>query len=156
MPDAEVVDFPTAEATAPDPQKTYVLELKNGGQRRLTVPANWKVTFGPTVPFERKGAGGYRGDEGTWSLRLYEGSDKLRAIFTDVRAFRDTSIVITEKRIRTKRQTVDKASTKGGKTVIAEARIEEWVDPDSPDTDDKTPTEYMKLDYKHDDLDTDF
>lgn len=141
----------TVDAT--EEKKTYLLETKNGGQRRLTVPSSWKVTFGPTVPFERKGAGGYRGDEGTWALRLYEKGDKLRAIFTDVKSFRDMDIQVQEKRITTKRQTVEKADRHGGKNVVAEARIEEWVDPDSPESDDsKTPEEYLRLEHRENDL----
>lgn len=126
--------------------KTYVLELKNGSQRKLTVPADWRVTFGPTVPFERKSGGGFgNGGDGIWALRLYEAKDKLRAIFTDVRAFRDTDIKLMEKRTRVKRQVLEKESRKGGKQVVAEARIEEWADPDAPDTD--VPSEYLSLEH---------
>jgi len=139
-----------------EPKRTYLLELKNGGQRKLTVPAGWKVTFGPTVPFERKGSAGYRGDEGTWALRLYEKGDRLRAIFTDVRSFRDLSISVEEKRIRTKRQTIEKASSKGGKAVVAEAKIEEWVNPDDPDASSGVVDDFLRLDYKHDEGDIEF
>lgn len=127
--------------------KEYLLELKNGQQRRLKVPASWKITFGPTVPFERKQGRGFNEDNGIWALRLYDGT-ALRAIFTDVRMFRDLSIAVAEKRIRTKRQVMEKESRKGGKAVVAEARIEEWVDPDAPES--GVPEEdYLRLDYKH-------
>lgn len=133
-------------------KKTYLLETRGGSQRKLTVPAAWKVTFGPTTPYEKKD--GYHGKDHVWALRLYEGT-KLRGIFTDVKSFRDMDIAIIEKRIRTKRQVMEKASKSGGKAVVAEARIEEWVDPDDPACD--TPSEdYLRLEHKADEGDLEF
>lgn len=135
-------------AASKNGNRVYLLELKGGKQRRVTVPNTWKVTFGPTIPYVKNE---HRGNE-CWSLRFYEKTkDNLRAIFTDVVSFRDSEIPVSEKRIRTKRQVVEKESQKGGKAVIAEARIEEWIDPDAPDTEDAMPTDYLRLDYKHDD-----
>lgn len=118
--------------------KTYILELKNGQQRRVTVPANWKVTFGPLIPGERGGG------NGCLALRFYETKDKQRAIFTDVKSFRDSEIPILEKRVKTKRQVVEKASKQGQKGVVVEAKIEDWVNPDEPE---ETPEEFLSLDH---------
>lgn len=123
---------------------TYLLETKSGQQRKVTVPAGWRVTFGPTVPFARKEGRSY-GDE-LWALRFYADKD-LKAIFTDVKSFREMSeISVSEKRVKTQRQSFSKDGKKGGKAVIAEARIEEWVDPDDPEA-DTTPSEFLKLGF---------
>lgn len=130
----------------------YLLELKNGNQRRLTVPSNWTVTFGPTVPFEAKSGGRY---DNCWALRLYEGStkSKLRAIFTDVVSFRDMGIKVLEKQVRVKRSTIQKASHKGGKSVEVEARMEAWVDPDEPES-MKIEPDFTKLEFKPEDIES--
>lgn len=129
--------------------KTYLLETKGGKKKRLTLPASYSLTFGPTIPYQR----GHSPDSSAWSLRIYReaGKKQLAAIFTDVKSFRDMDLGITEQRVRTKRQVMEKASTKGGKAVVAEARIEEWIDPDEPDTEDSTPSEYLSLEHKTDD-----
>lgn len=106
--------------------KTYILELKGGKQRKLEVPEDWKVTFGPLIP-------GERGGNGTLALRFYEGKDKQRAIFTDVQSFRDASIPILEKVTRTQSKRHTKNTPEGAKDFIVEARMTEWRDPDSPE-----------------------
>lgn len=141
-------------AKAQNVKTTYLLQLKSGQERRITCPNGWKITFGPTVPFERKNGRGYNEEQGIWALRLYDGT-KLKAIFTDVRMFRELETIgVSEKRVRTKRQVLEKESKKGGKAVVAEARIEEWVDPDSPE-EGVVPEEYLKLDYQHTERDVD-
>lgn len=107
--------------------KTYILELKNGNTRRVEVPANWKLTFGPTVPY----AGKYTGTSEGTALRFYEGNkENLRAIFTDVKSFRDSSIPVMERKTETTRQVVQRQDAGGAKNVIVEARVTEWVNPD--------------------------
>src|SRR5215472_17483150 len=66
--------------------KTYIIH-RNYETLRVTVPASWKVTFGPGVPFSNPKNGCT-----SWALRFYEAKDKQRAIFTDVISFFDTSI----------------------------------------------------------------
>ena len=34
-------------------EKTYHVKFKNGDEKRITVPADWKVTFGPCVVKDR-------------------------------------------------------------------------------------------------------
>lgn len=115
-----------------DKTTVYILDLANGNQRRVTVPSTWKVTFGPAVPFVKNTAG-HMVDRG-YALRFYEGNkENQRAIFTDVQSFRDQAIPIEEKITRTKRQTMRKEHGRGGhKDVEVEARVTEWVNPDSP------------------------
>jgi hypothetical protein len=108
-------------------QKTYILELLNGDLRRITVPETWKLTFGPVVPYSGKGGS----SDGRVCLRFYEGSkENLRAVFTDVRAFRDESMEIRERRTEVKRQVVQRRDGGGMKNVEVEARVTEWVNPD--------------------------
>lgn len=109
-------------------KKTYILTLRNGELRKVTVPANWKLTFGPTVPYAGK-ATGY--DHGT-ALRFYEGSSKenLRAAFTDVMAFRDAAMEVQERKTEIKQEVVAMQSEGGSKSAVVEARITTWVNPD--------------------------
>lgn len=73
---------------------TYFVRRANNKEQYITVPAAWKVTFGPLAPgsktFHDYAAKG-------WTLRFYEAKDKQRAVFTDVFEFRDMSIQITDK-----------------------------------------------------------
>jgi hypothetical protein len=67
----------------------YEIKTRSEGRVRVTVPEDWKVTFGPVAP----GAGKYAGG-GELALRFYESDTKQRAIFTDVQSFRDLSIPV--------------------------------------------------------------
>ncbi len=137
---------PTKTSTTKSPSEgmiTYAMRCRKGGERRVTVPAPWKVTFGPTIPYKK----GHDPESGVWSVRMYDG-DKLRAIFTDVESFRDTSIQVLEKRVRSKRQVVEKAAKHGGRSAVVEATIETWVDPDAPDEANEDDQEFLQLDHK--------
>lgn len=74
--------------------KTYILTLTNGGERHVTVPATWQLTFGQLVPYAAKKA--YE-DAGPAALRFYEGTkDNLRAVMIDVVGIRDSSAIVAE------------------------------------------------------------
>lgn len=113
-----------------DPKnKIYILELTGGGVRRVTVPASWKLTFGPTIPYAGKGMTSVAG--GGTALRFYEGNkENLRAVFTDVKAFRDAAMPVMERRTQVQRKVVEKKTPSGTKNVEVEARVTEWVNPD--------------------------
>lgn len=114
-------------------KKTYILTLKDGGIRKVTVPATWKMTYGSVAPWQNKGM-----DSGpkVYALRFYEGSEKnLRAVFTDVVSLRDESIEIVEKRTSIKRQVLQKNTRNGARDVHVEARVSEWVNPDKEESD---------------------
>ena len=89
---------------------TCVLELKDGGLRRVTVPSAWKVTFGPLAPANKGGNGGL-------CLRMYEDNTRQRAIFTDVRTFRDASIPIEERVTKTDEQVVWQETPEGREAI---------------------------------------
>lgn len=111
--------------------KTYILELKNGDQRKMTVPTHWKLTFGNVVPYEGKGN---RPGEYRVALRIYgESKEDLRAVMTDVVSFRDANMGILEKRTSVQRKGGTLRTEHGSKDVVYEARMTEWVDPDKED-----------------------
>lgn len=124
----------TTDKTETVKNKTYILTLNNNDIRKVTVPGNWKLTFGPTIPYAGKGTGINNGT----ALRFYEGDkDKLRACFTDVKAFRDADIPVQERRTQTSRKVVQKAAPGGAKNVEVIAQVTEWFDPDNVmDTED--------------------
>lgn len=132
-----------------DEKKTYILTLKNGSTRKITIPANWKMTYGSVVPFN-----GQRGsDHHGVALRLYEGNkENLRAVMADVVAIRDASIQVLEKRTQVKRQTAQRQTPQGMKDVVIEARMSEWTDPDA-DEDTPVPSEFLSLGHKKKDDD---
>lgn len=107
--------------------KVLVIQGRGNKQRRVVVPADATVTFGPTVPFERKS-----GDD-DWSLRVYAdvGKKKLLAVFAGVAGFHELgTIKISERRVKSKRHVMEKDSKDFSKGTVMEARVEEWVDPD--------------------------
>lgn len=88
---------------APKPKKIYNLKLVGGGERKITIPANWKLTFGNVLPFNKQKLGGTGGPynppgdgwESRVVLRVYEGSkDNLRAVWNDVVSFHCEDIYI--------------------------------------------------------------
>lgn len=128
---------------APQEDKTYILTLASGDTRKITIPSTWKMTFGQLVPYDGRRD---RGGQLPVALRFYEGSkDNLRAVMTDVVAFRDASIQVMEKRTSVKRQIVQKATAQGNKNVEVEARMTEWVNPDAEADDQEAPNEFLTL-----------
>jgi hypothetical protein len=67
--------------------KTYLIE-RSGETIQIDIPEDWKVTYGPVTPGSK---GSYGGD---YALRIYETDTKQRAIFTQVKAFRDLAIPV--------------------------------------------------------------
>lgn len=124
-----------AKRTKDDELKSYILELSNGNLRRIKIPADWKVTYGPVAP-PRKGNsrnGFAPSDHSGWThaLRVYEGAQQ-RAIYTDVVSFRDESIPTEERVTEVKQQVLRKQTPAGMKDVIVEGRVTEWRDPMAP------------------------
>lgn len=76
--------------TKPD-TKRYAIEKTDGECLRITVPSNWKVTFGPLIG---GGKNKFGDDKPCPALRFYEDEKHQRAIFTQVRSFIDMSIPV--------------------------------------------------------------
>lgn len=67
--------------------RTLLVEEANGKKFKITIPSDYKVTFGT--------AGGNRAAGGSWGgnqLRIYEAESKQRACFVGVQSFRDLSL----------------------------------------------------------------
>jgi len=129
--------------------KIYILNCRGNKTRKVTIPCNWKVTFGPLVPGSKS--------EQRPVMRIYEGANKemQRAIFTDVESFREISIPVLEKVTKRHRKTMRKQTPEGDKDFVVEARETEWRDPDQEDvTPDEeflnfpTADELRALDYE--------
>ena len=68
------------------------------GEFKITIPADFKVTFG--TPVGNRG-NDYNGRE----LRIYEAGEKQRACFTEVQWFRDLSIPLVRRVVSTSGET---------------------------------------------------
>lgn len=112
------------KATA-EVMKTYIIQ-KSDETIRITVPAEWKVTFGPGVPRNNKNGFNHNQEIG-WALRFYESTDKQRAIYTNVRGFFDASIK-TERLVKAvKVETKSENNHKGSKANEVVEKAEEWI-----------------------------
>lgn len=69
-------------------ERTLLVECR-GEKFKITIPADWKVTFGKAMQGR-----GYESDPDGRELRIYECETKQRACFTGVRSFRDLSIQV--------------------------------------------------------------
>lgn len=108
--------------------KTYLIEHDDGTRRKITVPASWKVTFGPAVAGKQKGSEHFKMP---MALRFYESKEQQRAIFTDVVSFRDTSIDIQEERVSTQEKEGFIECDGVRKSTTFKAETKEWVNPDN-------------------------
>jgi hypothetical protein len=71
--------------------KTYEIVMTDGTRQRITIPATWKVSFGAIVPASAKSSAlSYNG--AGWGLRIWEATDKQRAVYSGVAEFHDVSI----------------------------------------------------------------
>lgn len=116
--------------------RTYILNLKNGDERKITFPAHWKLTFGNVLPYQGKDQRNQV--EHRIALRIYgDSKEDLRGVMLDVVSFRDAGIGILEKRTSVQRKGATLRTEHGAKDVIYEARMTEWVDPDKEDSSGK-------------------
>lgn len=108
---------------------TYLITHDNGDERRITVPSNWKVTFGPAAKGIRAGTGSNY--KIPLALRFYEAETKQRAIFTDVVSFRDLNIPIQIKKKSVQEKSGFMECDGQRKATTFQATTEEWVNPDA-------------------------
>ena len=110
-------------------ETTYLIVHEDGTERRITVPSDWKVTFGPAAKgMNRQNTGGTY--KVPLALRFYEADTKQRAIFTDVVSFRDVSIKtqVKKRSVQEKQGFMECDGKK--KATTFQATTEEWIDPD--------------------------
>lgn len=96
-----------------DPEvKINYLVNADKGDFIIEIPAHWKVTFGAVNP------GGNMSRHDLHCLRVWEG-EKLRAVYCDIRGFRDLSIPMCRKvqaETRSSTWTMDSAGNFTGST----------------------------------------
>lgn len=117
-------------------KKTYLIEKEDGTRMKITVPADWKVTFGPAAKGTNHAPSG-RQFKMPLALRFYESETKQRAIFTDVVSFRDLSIPVEVE--KTDVQEKDGFTEVDGvrQRTTFQVKTKKWTDPD--DISDNTP-----------------
>lgn len=107
-----------------DQQVTYLFLMDDNSERKVTVPADWNVTFGALIP-------GSQSNAGRIALRIWKGKQQ-KAVFEGVKGFRDMSIPIEEKITKTQAETYYKGEGDNRKAVNVEVAASEWVNPDKP------------------------
>ena len=112
-------------------EKTYIIVCEDKSKKRITVPANWKVTFGPAARGENAGIKSGTHLKIPMALRFYETDTKQRAIFTDVVSFRDASIKIEEERTNVQEKEGYVECDGVRKKTVFSATVKEWINPDS-------------------------
>lgn len=101
--------------------KQYLIERSGGEQLVVTIPSSWKVTFGALHPGGRENYDGQ-------VLRMYESQNQQRAVFTNVRSFRDLSIKI-KRRIVNVDEKKEFMKRQGKEMSSSEVKVQEiWVD----------------------------
>jgi hypothetical protein len=108
---------------------TYLVE-KRDEKLKITVPSDWKVTFGPVAVGSGKQPRnyGYDAGNGSMAIRFYESDTKQRAIFTGVTGFRDLSIPVEKWEPSEKKQIKAEKDHKGSKLVVEEQVDGTWVE----------------------------
>lgn len=109
----------------------YLIEYQNGDAEKITIPASWKVTFGPLVPGSKA-----HESNGAICLRVYESKEKQRAVFTKVQSFRMIGIPVERKIVKTQQETFYRDTPQGKKSVVMSGSVEEWKDADEPQKSD--------------------
>ena len=108
----------------------YLITHQNGKERRITVPDDWKVTFGPAAAGVDKKA--YGGGTVPLALRFYEKGDRQRAIFTDVASFRDLSIKMEVKKVDVQEKQGYAKMDGAEQAMTFQVKRETWVNEDEP------------------------
>lgn len=118
--------------------KTYILNMNDNTRQKVTVPAEWKVTFGALWPSSTN-------NNGRSALRFWEGNkENQRAVFTDVASFRDDSIQMEVEVVDAKEQALVAKTEFGDKTVIVRGETRQWMNPDDPKAQQAAP-QFLRL-----------
>lgn len=98
------------------------------GEKRITIPKEAKITFGPAIPGPSKERG-YGPTEREYALRVYlKSKDNLIAVFTGVREFRDVEMPVEKLVIREAGNAVWKSDETGYKVEQSVKRKGAFVD----------------------------
>lgn len=116
--------------------RTLYAELNGGNMRKIEIPSDWVVTFGPIAV-----GVGRNGQESPNVLRIYSDTKRtdLVAVYRDVKAVSDERVKVTEKTVKKKQKVFQKNGPNGNQQWAAEIRKTEWKNPfaDEPEADDE-------------------
>jgi len=109
-------------------QVRVILLETNEGDKRITLPAGSRITFGPTIPYQKKDS--YGQEHKGYSLRVYSSSatDSLIAVFCGISSFRDITIPVEKLIIREAGKSVWKSDEHGYKVENEVQKEGKWVD----------------------------
>lgn len=103
---------------------------------KITVPANSKITFGPWSPYTKKT--GYAVDMSeralSGTIRIYDASKNVIAVFSGVTGYRDVSLDYTEQVAREEGAVIWKSDQNGYEREDKRTMAKEWVTPQLPET----------------------
>lgn len=78
--------------------RELLLLTARDGEKKIVIPADAKITFGPAIPYVGKSGYGGNREPGEYALRIYQGTkENLIAVFTGVREFRDVNMPVAKK-----------------------------------------------------------
>lgn len=132
--------------------KTYLITHDNGNETKISVPASWKVTFGPAA---RGNNAGKSHSVMPLALRFYEDETRQRAIFTDVKSFRDLSIPVFVKKKSTQEKHGFMECEGSKKATIFTVETSEWINPDEESDENRkllTPSDVQNFDVIEEDF----
>ena len=109
-------------------EKTYILVHDDNTRKKITVPENWKVTFGPAAAGSNRGTNSTNNLKMPMALRFYEDEKHQRAIFTDVKSFMDSRIKIEEEIVSVQEKDGFVECDGVKKRTTFQAKTKEWVD----------------------------
>lgn len=82
-------DYLTYECKgAPDGDEGIFRADQDPTKFRFTIPSDWKITYGPDP----------KAHPPSYFLRIYDGDDKLRAVFPGITSFREITIPIMRRK----------------------------------------------------------
>lgn len=113
-------------------EKTLLLKLSDESEKKVVLPEGARFTFGPAIPFVRKG-GGYP-DRQEYAVRIYSDktNDSLLAVFTGVCEVRDLSIAVHKKLLKESGRTLWHSDETGLEVSQSVSREERWEEDNTP------------------------
>lgn len=124
--------------------KTLFVKMMNGCPKKVTIPADCKVTFGPLCPGNKHNNG-----DSAVALRIYSGTTQV-ACFVKVESFYEVGTVLSIEKV-TKRANKSQAYQEDGVTKQRSVAVEvsEWKDEllEEEDSDNSATFKALKLDH---------
>jgi len=115
----------------PEPVSGRTLLLSTvDGEVRITIPAGARVTFGPTIPYQKRNTGYDEPRDRGYSLRVYSTAknDSLIAVFGGVTSFRDIAIPHAKLIVREAGKSVWRSDEEGYKVETEGKHERVWAD----------------------------